>query len=161
MKFRITNLCHYSEIRGLCSTKCSSKMLQNFSYFVCKKTHVHFFPFWFDATLYFYLLNVHIDHSIKKIKKCTIWKMKKNTWSFLNIKYSKWCILLKHLCWAQTSYLWRVIYSSQKITYRLMLWNLEFRSFYYVFWFDLSDDLFLLLLWHLIHLKELYISTLK
>ena len=160
MKFRITNLCHYSEIRSWCSTKCSRKILQ-ISYISCVRIP-NFFPFWFGATLYFYLLNVHIDHRIKKIKSCTIWKMKKTTWTFLYMKYSKfWCVLLKHLCWAQTSYLWRVIYTSQKITYRLMLWNLEFRSFYYVFWFDLSDDLFLLLLWHLIHLKELYISTLK
>ena len=45
MKFRITNLCHYSEIRSWCSTKCSRKMLQNFLYFMCKNTHVIFFLF--------------------------------------------------------------------------------------------------------------------
>ena len=39
---------HSSEIRGLCSTKCSSEMLQNLLYFMHKKTHeVFFFAFHF------------------------------------------------------------------------------------------------------------------
>ena len=45
---------HSSEIRGLRSTKCSSKTLQNFLYFMYKKTHVgSFFRFSFRATLLF------------------------------------------------------------------------------------------------------------
>ena len=36
---------HSSEIRGLCSTKCSSETLQNLLYFMYKKTHVVFFVF--------------------------------------------------------------------------------------------------------------------
>ena len=36
---------HTSEIRGLRSTKCFSKMLQNLLYFMYKKTHVIFFIF--------------------------------------------------------------------------------------------------------------------
>ena len=41
---------HSSEIRGLCSTKCSSETLHNLLYFMYKKTHVVFFIF---STLYF------------------------------------------------------------------------------------------------------------
>ena len=46
---------HSSEIRGLRSTKCSSKTLQNLLYFtyVYKKTHVIFFVFHF-VQLYFF-----------------------------------------------------------------------------------------------------------
>ena len=44
---------HSSEIRGLCSTKCSSKTLQNLLYFMYDKAHVVFFPFSFRATLLF------------------------------------------------------------------------------------------------------------
>ena len=36
---------HSSEIRGLRSTKCSSKTLQNLLYFMYKKTHLVFFVF--------------------------------------------------------------------------------------------------------------------
>ena len=46
---------HSSEIRGLCSTKCSSKMLQNLLYFMYKKTHVVFFVFHF-VQLYIFTL---------------------------------------------------------------------------------------------------------
>ena len=38
---------HSSEKRGLRSTKCSSEALQNFLYFMYKKTHVVFFIFYF------------------------------------------------------------------------------------------------------------------
>ena len=44
---------HSSEIRGLHSTKCSSKTLQNLLYFMYKKTHVVFFDFHFEQ-LYFF-----------------------------------------------------------------------------------------------------------
>ena len=46
---------HSSEIRGLCSTKCSSKTLQNLLYFMYKKTHVVFFVFHF-VQLYIFTL---------------------------------------------------------------------------------------------------------
>ena len=36
---------HFSEIRGLCSTKCSSETLQNLLYLMYKKTHAVFFSF--------------------------------------------------------------------------------------------------------------------
>ena len=54
---------HSSEIRGLCSTKCSRETLQNLLYFMYKKTHVVFFRFSFRAILYFYLMNalVYVD----------------------------------------------------------------------------------------------------
>ena len=39
------NIQHSSEIRGLRSTKCSSKTLPNLLYFMYKKTHVVFFVF--------------------------------------------------------------------------------------------------------------------
>ena len=44
-KYSITN--HSSEIRGLRSTKYSSKTLQNLLYFMYKKTHIVFFVFHF------------------------------------------------------------------------------------------------------------------
>ena len=46
---------HSSEIRGLCSTKCSREMLQNLLYFMCKKTHVVFIIFHF-VQLYIFTL---------------------------------------------------------------------------------------------------------
>ena len=46
---------HSSEIRGLCSTKCSSKTLQNLLYFMYKKTHVVFFVVHF-VQLYIFTL---------------------------------------------------------------------------------------------------------
>ena len=46
---------HSSEIRGLRSTKCSSKTLQNLLYFMCQKTHVVFFVFHF-VQLYIFTL---------------------------------------------------------------------------------------------------------
>ena len=47
--------CHSSEIRGLCSTKCSSETLQKLLYFMYKKTHVVFFVFHF-VQLYIFTL---------------------------------------------------------------------------------------------------------
>ena len=46
---------HSSEIRGLRSTKCSSKTLQKLLYFMYKKTHVVFFVFHF-VQLYIFTL---------------------------------------------------------------------------------------------------------
>ena len=46
---------HSLEIRGFCSTKCSSEMLQNLLYFMYKKTHVVFFVFHF-VQLYIFTL---------------------------------------------------------------------------------------------------------
>ena len=61
---------HSSEIRGLRSTKCSSKTLQNLLYFMYKKTHVVFFVFHFVQ--HFYLMNalvyVDIEQGIHKLK---------------------------------------------------------------------------------------------
>ena len=48
-------VCHSSKISGLCSTKCSSEMLQNLLYFMYKKTHVVFFVFHF-MQLYIFTL---------------------------------------------------------------------------------------------------------
>ena len=47
---------HSSEIRGLCSTKCSSEMLQNLLYFMYTKTYLVFFIFHF-MQLYFSLIH--------------------------------------------------------------------------------------------------------
>ena len=47
------HLLHSSEIRGLCSTKSSRKMLQNLPYFWNTKIHVVFFVFHF-VLLYFF-----------------------------------------------------------------------------------------------------------
>ena len=44
---------HSSEIRGLCSTKCSSETLQNLLYFMYKENPRSFFRFLFRATLLF------------------------------------------------------------------------------------------------------------
>ena len=38
---------HSSEIRGLCSTKCSSETIKNLLHFMYKKIHVVFFVFHF------------------------------------------------------------------------------------------------------------------
>ena len=69
---------HSSEIRGLRSTKRSSKMLQNLLYFMYKKTHIGFS---FHATLHFYLMNapvyVDIDQGIHKGKIARNEKRKK------------------------------------------------------------------------------------
>ena len=46
---------HFSEIRGLRSTKCSSEILQSLLYFMHKKTHVVFFVFHF-VQLYIFTL---------------------------------------------------------------------------------------------------------
>ena len=68
---------HSSEIRGLCSTKCSSETLLNLLYFMYQKTRIVFFRFSFRATLYFYLMNAlvyaDIDQGIHKVKtkSCT------------------------------------------------------------------------------------------
>ena len=44
-RWLVPGILHSSEIRGLRSTKCSSKTLQNLLYFMYKKTHVVFFVF--------------------------------------------------------------------------------------------------------------------
>ena len=44
---------HFSEIRGLRSTKCSRKTLQNLLYFMYKKTHVVFFSFFISCNFIF------------------------------------------------------------------------------------------------------------
>ena len=61
---------HSSEIRGLCSTKCSSEMLQNLLYFMYKKTNVVFLVFHF-VQLYFSLMNalVYVDIAYQGIHK--------------------------------------------------------------------------------------------
>ena len=58
---------HSSEIRGLCSTKCSSEMLQNLLYFMYKKLEnpCRFFRFSLRATLYFYLMNALVFLTFK------------------------------------------------------------------------------------------------
>ena len=45
---KVRGMLHSSEIRGLCSMKCSSETLQNLLYFMYKKTHVVFFVFHFE-----------------------------------------------------------------------------------------------------------------
>ena len=63
---------HYSEIRGLHSTKCSSETLQNWLYFMFKKTHVVFFVFHFVQfyifTLWMPWSYADIDQGIHKVK---------------------------------------------------------------------------------------------
>ena len=44
---------HSSEIRGLCSTKCSRETLQNLPYFWNTKTHIVFFVFHFVLFYFF------------------------------------------------------------------------------------------------------------
>ena len=46
---------HSSEIKGLCSMKCSSETLQNLLYFMYQKTHAVFFVFHF-VQLYIFTL---------------------------------------------------------------------------------------------------------
>ena len=64
---------HSSEVRGLCSTKCSSEMLQNLLYFMYKKTHVFFVCFSFRATLYFYLMNALITACHRQCSDKFVW----------------------------------------------------------------------------------------
>ena len=89
-KFGCEKAGHSSEIRGLCSRKCSSKRLQNLLYFMYKKTHVVFS--FFLSSCNFILLPYECPGLC-----CTKWKTKKTTWVFLYIKYSKfWSVLLEH-----------------------------------------------------------------
>ena len=84
-----------SEIRGLCSMKCSREMLQNLIYLMYEKVHVgSFFRFSFHTTFNFYIMNalvyVDIDRAfIRENVKLHDMIMKKTTWVFLYIKYSK------------------------------------------------------------------------
>ena len=48
---------HSSQFEGLCSTKRSSKTVQNLPYFWHDKTHIVFFRLSFHATLFFSLMN--------------------------------------------------------------------------------------------------------
>ena len=86
---------HSSQFEGLCSTKSSSKMLQNLPYFWNTKNHIVFFIFHF-VLLYFSLMNalvyVECRHAWNE-------KRKKNyiSWDFVFQKYGKfWSILLEH-----------------------------------------------------------------
>ena len=94
---------HPSEKRGLHSTKCSSKMLQNLLYFMYKKTHVvvffifHFIQLWVLPNECPGLCQHRPGHSLGKNIKLHKMKNEKSTWVFLYIKYSKfWSVSLGH-----------------------------------------------------------------
>ena len=85
---------HSSEIRGLCSTKCSSETLQNLLYFMYKKTHVVFFVFHF---MQLYIFTLWMPWSLSKNIKLHEIKTKKTTWVLLLQKYGKfWSVSLEH-----------------------------------------------------------------
>ena len=69
---KVTSICdkclHSSEKRGLRSTNCSSKTLQNLLYFMYKKIHVVFFVFHFVQLYFFPYVYVNIDQGIHKGK---------------------------------------------------------------------------------------------
>ena len=61
---------HSSEMRGLRSTKCSSKTHQNLLYFMYKKTHVVFFSFFILHNFTFPLMNALVYVNIDYRKFC-------------------------------------------------------------------------------------------
>ena len=102
LRLFLFKLCsHSSELRGLCSTKSSSEMLQNLLYFMYKKTHVVFFVFNF---MQLYIFTLWMPWSMLTYTRAFIrWKCKvarnekRFSWVFLYIKYSKfWSISLEH-----------------------------------------------------------------
>ena len=83
--FHQLSMAHSSEINGLRSTKCCSETLQNFLYFMHKKTWA-VFSFLISCNFIFSLMN----------EKVKLHKMKneKTTWVFLYTKHSKfWSVL--------------------------------------------------------------------
>ena len=73
---------HSSQFQSLCSTKSSSKTLENLPYFICTKTQSCCFRFSFRATLFFSLIKE---------------KKEKQLWVFIYIKYGKFSSVLLEL----------------------------------------------------------------
>ena len=88
---------HSSEIWGLLTTKFSSKMLQNFLYFMYKKPSIVF-----SGVFWVFFISSNFTFSLKN---ALVYVDKYYRWVFnIYIKYSKfWNILI-----AQTSYFWRL-----------------------------------------------------
>ena len=63
---QIARKSHFSSIRSLRSTKCSSEMLQNLPYFFDKKTHSPNYGFSYTYTKYSKLYSVSLEHFVER-----------------------------------------------------------------------------------------------
>ena len=107
-----------SEIRGLCLTKLSSKMLQNLLYLMYKKTHAvsflfFFLPLWMPWSM--------SDQGIHKWKTSRFWSISLD--QFVEnrlLTYEEWSSQMEHVLWSY-NHIYLIYYTLQVTTIQVHL----------------------------------------